>query len=442
MVFGATADAIMGLLETKRLEDPNTTVELSAADVVDHMLARACKYPMVALILLSQHLADLIFLLHEAEANQDAETYMTAMKFLVNVFCVSHQTHYVDLNTDFAKTWFCASEAERKLYEKLFLFRKTKNGCSIFGDRFVEWCVRMVRDLTGKKSTGDNHKVAVSQAVLLLNDFTKIKSEAKNETERVPTKSLTEADKKSLPLTNVFYETLLYSRDLNLFGPGAPRHVPAKPWITRKDLDEDEWKTVSETELRTPSGKGIVNPEVCSYFSTGMDRAKAYFTTFLVDGDLGLVSHTEKENDGGVPLTAINPSSMDVDAKQKSKIDRTVSTDAAELKAVGSKSVYTAPELKSELALLNVKLLLIPGKKKVKAAKKNKKNVDKSTLADAVVDVRKQLIENDAKWASLRLESLQQQSATSATESLQDRLKRELGLQFYTLAGTEPSIMM
>jgi bacteriorhodopsin len=60
-------------------------------------------------------------------------------KFLVNVFSVSHQTHYVDLNTHFAKTWFSASDAERKMYEKLFLFRKTKNVSSIFGDRFVEW---------------------------------------------------------------------------------------------------------------------------------------------------------------------------------------------------------------------------------------------------------------------------------------------------------------
>jgi hypothetical protein len=151
MVFGVTADAIMGLLETKRQEDPNATVELSAADVVDHMLARARKYPMVALLLLSQRLADLIFMLHEAEANQDVKAYMSAMKFLVNVFCASYQTHYVDLNTDFAKTWFCASEAERKMYEELFLFRKTKNGSSIFGECFVEWCVRMGRDLTGKK---------------------------------------------------------------------------------------------------------------------------------------------------------------------------------------------------------------------------------------------------------------------------------------------------
>jgi hypothetical protein len=42
MVTGVTIDAIMGLIETKtkRQEDRKDTVEISAADVVDHMLAR------------------------------------------------------------------------------------------------------------------------------------------------------------------------------------------------------------------------------------------------------------------------------------------------------------------------------------------------------------------------------------------------------------------
>jgi hypothetical protein len=63
--------------------------------------------------------------------------------------------------------------------------------------------------------------------------------------------------------------------------------------------------------------------------------------------------------------------------------------------------------------------------------------VDKSALADTVVDVRKQLIENDRMWTSRRLESLQQQSAASSVESIQDKVKGELELHFYTLADTQ-----
>lgn len=53
--------------------ESNATIELSAADVVDHMLARACKYPMVALLLLSKRLANLGFVLHKAEGNKGVE---------------------------------------------------------------------------------------------------------------------------------------------------------------------------------------------------------------------------------------------------------------------------------------------------------------------------------------------------------------------------------
>jgi hypothetical protein len=53
------------------------------------------------------------------------------------------------------------------------------------------------------------------------------------------------------------------------------------------------------------------------------------------------------------------------------------------------RSVYWARSLKAELAFLSTDLLKLPGKKKVKAAKNAKNNVDKSALDDAVVDFRK-----------------------------------------------------
>jgi hypothetical protein len=143
-------------------------------------------------------------------------------------------------------------------------------------------------------------------------------------------------------LDNQFFEALLYSRDLRLFRSGAHRHVPAKPWNVRTLLDQDKWKEVSKTELRTPWGTGIVNPELYSYFSNETERAAAYFTTFLVTGDLGLVSRTEQKEDDGVPLTGINPSSVDVDAKRNSQIQRTVTTDASMLKVNGKKCLNYA----------------------------------------------------------------------------------------------------
>jgi hypothetical protein len=113
-------------------------------------------------------------------------------------------------------------------------------------------------------------------------------------------------------------------------------------------LDQDEGKEVSETELRTPSGTGIMHHEVCSYFSASTERADADFTTFLVTGDWGLVSHTEMKEDGGVPLTVINLSAMDVDIKRKSQIQRSISADAIILKVSGKK--VSALRLSSKLS--------------------------------------------------------------------------------------------
>jgi hypothetical protein len=145
------------------MRGPNATIALSAADVVDHMLARCAQVshggaassfatPGQSICYRGKPVSRGLPV-HECNEVSGQCVYGT-----------SHQTHYVDLNTNFAETWFCASEAEHKKYEKIFLFRETKNGSSKFGDRFVKWCVRMIRDLTSiileghisKNDCGDN----------------------------------------------------------------------------------------------------------------------------------------------------------------------------------------------------------------------------------------------------------------------------------------------
>jgi hypothetical protein len=69
----------MGLLETKRQEDPNATVKLSAADVVDHMHAKS----LGGAVLLSQRLADLDLHATRSRGKPDVKAYISATKFLV-----------------------------------------------------------------------------------------------------------------------------------------------------------------------------------------------------------------------------------------------------------------------------------------------------------------------------------------------------------------------
>jgi hypothetical protein len=181
MVTGIFAGAEKQLTMIKRQSQPTGPLELSAADVYEHMLERAQQYDFVALILASMPLAGMAFLLHKAEANADTEAYSSAKCLLQPIFCVSHKTDYVFLGSEFFTEWFCKSEAERKLYSEHLLFRKTRNGSNIFPDRFVEHNVFYVRHYTGKKAMGQHHATTVKESTLLVNKRLAAKSRVRKE---------------------------------------------------------------------------------------------------------------------------------------------------------------------------------------------------------------------------------------------------------------------
>ena len=129
MVTSIFADAEKQLIKIKRQAQPTDRLELSAADVFRHiMLERAQQYDSVALVLASLPLASMAVLLHKAESNADTVAYFSAKRHLQPIFCVSHKTDYVFLVSEFFNEWFCKSEAELRVYNDIFLFRKTRNG--------------------------------------------------------------------------------------------------------------------------------------------------------------------------------------------------------------------------------------------------------------------------------------------------------------------------
>jgi hypothetical protein len=66
-------------------------------------------------------------MLHEAETDQDVEVYMSTMKLLVNVFSMSHQTHYVDLCKDVVMSVGCC-----KMYENSSSSGKQKEEALVY----------------------------------------------------------------------------------------------------------------------------------------------------------------------------------------------------------------------------------------------------------------------------------------------------------------------
>lgn len=132
--IGAVASAVMGLIE-KREEDENANdVGVSAIDVHDYMKRVAQSCPIVQNIYNELRFVEVIFMLQQAEEEGNAKKFVTAMKFAACLFAASHATKYCNIAAEFLIWWHCASEAEKAIFEKYIMVRKTKEGKTIYTD--------------------------------------------------------------------------------------------------------------------------------------------------------------------------------------------------------------------------------------------------------------------------------------------------------------------
>jgi len=137
-VLAVYVSAMRALIKTRHdAEDPKCDISVSVADVVDHIIERAMPYPSAFAILIEVRYAEVIFILQQSEKTSDVDLYITAMKYLAPMFTCAHATKYDPMVTDFLVQWFCKSTFEKKVYAEFIFTCKTKNGSTIFPDRFV-----------------------------------------------------------------------------------------------------------------------------------------------------------------------------------------------------------------------------------------------------------------------------------------------------------------
>eukprot|EP00978_Attheya_sp_CCMP212_P010044 scaffold24040_cov56-Attheya_sp.AAC.3 len=96
--------AVRGLVETR--VDHGGSLDVSADDVVDHMISRAKTSPLVLCNLLEIRFAEVVFAIHHAA-----------------ILCATtHATKYVSLISDFFVMWYAgASEADKVLFAETIL---------------------------------------------------------------------------------------------------------------------------------------------------------------------------------------------------------------------------------------------------------------------------------------------------------------------------------
>lgn len=207
--------------------------------------------------------------------------------------------------------------------------------------------------------------------------------------------------------------------------------VPAKPWRQRKDWDAAEAPLNNGT---SPSGDAIINPDLCFVVSEGLKRWKEYFTKFLVEGDLN--NPTRTETDRGVSLKLLDPTLEQRGEREDLFVQRAISLDHAYLNKRGT---YALVELRRELNILNN--LLPEGIAKISASKyqqRNDKSVKKSHFVEAVVDVRKILIQKNPQWAENRkaeIEAQHNEQRRGEKEQFQSKVNTELEQKLFSFSG-------
>jgi len=133
------------------------------SDDDDHifMLQKAKGCTVTQSVLNEMRYAEVILLLHQAEETCDAEKFVTGLKFATILITTTYATKYTYIHAKFLMWWYWASDAEKTIFDKIVLTKKTVKGKNIFTARFVERMLWDIRDVVGKHHRVGTKKVSL-----------------------------------------------------------------------------------------------------------------------------------------------------------------------------------------------------------------------------------------------------------------------------------------
>ena len=89
------------------------------------MLKFSSVVPLASVIYTEIRFAETIFLLHQAEEENNVENFVTGLNFASLLFATNHVTKYAFITTEFFKWWYLSSDVEKKIFEELIMTKKT-----------------------------------------------------------------------------------------------------------------------------------------------------------------------------------------------------------------------------------------------------------------------------------------------------------------------------
>ena len=361
-------------------------LNVQPSDLIDFMVNRSKVEPLAFCILIELCFAEIIFLLHQSEKQSRNDLFLAGIKFLLLLYASSHAIKYVSMISDFLIEWYCMSEAEKIIFARGIITRKTKNGCNIFTDRFVEWMMKDMRMWLGKHSSIHHHKL-LEQVAITLNERKKKREGAQN---RKPSNSCDRAVCE-LKINKVFCKSLLFAHDLNLWGPGEIIFNDKK--ANASNVDED--RRPMQRPFKSVGGVPL-NKDLLFCVSTGSLQANEYFKTYLVEGEWDNPKRSEKESEGGVSLKKINTTLADNEEHFNIEMER-----VSFLRESDIKDSYTVKETKEEMAYLNTELKKF-GEDEVKRDPCVYKTPSKASFACCMSKARLYLLDIDKDFVKKR----------------------------------------
>jgi hypothetical protein len=188
----------------------------------------------------------------------DIASYLTA---------TTNAYKYVQLIVDELVQWELMSDAEMAIFVNFVFCKLTRNGKSVFADRFFEWIVKSLRWILGKtfaQSGGEKNIVTTNlnlNEILLGRENGSIRAPTKRESTRDKTASDADLDEQE--------EKKLYSEVSFAFAATYVRAMGLKIW-------SDEPTETKNMQVQADK----ISSEFKNVHLEGEARAKAYYNNF------------------------------------------------------------------------------------------------------------------------------------------------------------------
>ena len=307
------------------LSESRGGADVSAVEVYEFMLERAKEYPICMLVLLEQRLAAIAKMMENASRigeRGSVELFLTAVKFAMRVFAMTHKTDYMRLTCNILLWWHCASDLQKKLYSSFIFTQLTSKGTSVFHDLFVELSVKDIRQRLGKVYT-KGLELNMEHACASIPDEPAAKTESRQLRN-------THASSDSSPsaycsyVNSDFISAYDKVKGMDLWSPG-------KAPILGRDGSNNVYAKKDALEIPGRKRGNLHASILYSITGEGDERTRKYFHEFYMKVN-NRVERPEKEEEGGVSLAKMSTTVKKLEADKTKRILRETSTKAAEIK--------------------------------------------------------------------------------------------------------------